>query len=109
MKLFEAMEQAERRRLVIDTEYSHESYWVALSKKQFRNFLRQICILERSPNDIYDIPIAEENLLNKDMLRVERKTSSKKNIVTQWDIETKSVEISFCPDLYEIFIHIKKY
>jgi hypothetical protein len=113
MKLIDAVEAVRKKLLVVDVEYSHNSYYVTLSKKQLKNFLRQISIMETNAYGVLGLKM----LLDKEMVKEEKPRTSKYETntskfeinVVMWSLETKSVEIVYSPDLKLLYIYPKKY
>lgn len=113
MKLIDAVAAVRKRVLVVDVEYSHNSYYVTLSKKQLNNFLKQISIMETNAYGFLGLQM----LLDKEMVKEEKPRTSKFEINTSkfeinlvvWSLETKSVEIVYSPDLHLLSIYPKKY
>ncbi len=106
MKLIDAVKAIRRRRLVVDVEYSHNSYYVTLSKKQLFNFLRQICIMETNAYGFIEL----KALLDSEMVKEEKPRTSKFEInLVAWSLERKSVDFVYSPDLHLLTIYPKKY
>lgn len=113
MKLINAVEEVRKRLLVVDVEYSHNSYYVTLSKKQLKNFLKQISIMETNAYGSLGL----KTLLDKEMVKEEKPRTSKHETntakyeinVVMWSLETKSVEFVYSPYFHLLYIYPKKY